>query len=295
MLLLYTSTEVDNLLQTLSSSTFKNLAVTPDLMKLAVATDTYHVLTVNLPIYFTSFPDHYSKTHCHKPAKRSPQSHRVFQNTSMAQEEEQERLQYGSITKRHKALGVNYLGSFAGQYAVRKRFKQLSSHVEQLDLSSKRKYISFAGSSKLQTGGEKLVKQLEERKWYMSDDGSSLLGSLSGEDHGYEVPYVTSMKKFGTSPSSGINALSHTSGSSLSHMTYPIHCLLPSPDSHVTANSTLLHLDYNNSIVVAYYNENGNQDTDHGTRMSPMVQESDLSVSVIVVYKVPQQVHTIAK
>lgn len=98
VLLLITSTEVNNLLQTLSSSTFKNLAVTPDLMKLAVAMDTHHILTVNLPIYFTSFPDHYSKTHRHKPTKRSPQSHRVFQNTSIAQEEEQERLQYGGIT-----------------------------------------------------------------------------------------------------------------------------------------------------------------------------------------------------
>lgn len=187
------------------------------------------------------------------------------------------------------------MGSFAGQYAVRKRFKQLSSHVEQLDLSSEEKYLSFAGSSKFQSGSERVIKQVEEWKWYMSDDGSSLIGRLSGEDHGYEVPYVTSMKKFGTSPSTGINALSHTSGSSLSHVTYPIHCILPSPDSHVTADSTLLHLDYNNSIVVAYYNENGNQDIDHGTGMSPMVQESGLSVSVIVVYKVPQQVHTIAK
>lgn len=245
-----------------------------------VSTDTKHILLVNITTYFNVFPNHYSKSFRQKPSKQSP--HYNFSSQSPLQDEEElEQLRYSGITQYHRSMGVAYLGSYNGQYALKKRYKELSKRLESFDMSKERG-MRLDDTLKLHAEVDKPVKPLTERKWYTRPG----LLSCDTERSRHVVPCMTNLFKSREKSTSHAPVPFHLSTS------YPIHCLLPPADDHVTSGSALFHLSYNNGIVMAYFTPKKDS-SDIG--MSPTVQDSVPSTNCIAIYRVAQQNRSIAR
>ena len=252
-------------------------------MSLVVSTDTNYILLVNVSVYFLSFPNHYSKSFRQKPPKKS--SHQIRSTQTLAQEEDTERLKYGGVTKRHAYMGVVHLGNYFGQYAVRKRYKELAKCLESFDPKTE-KGLGLNDASKLYLKDEKPTNKVKELKWY---NRQVLLNSNDADRTDQLHSCVVTSFKNPEKPTG------HVSCPSSLIMNYPIHCVLPPPD-HVTAGSTLFHLAYNDGIVMAYYSESERGHLRDDMGVSPAaVQERVSSTSYIAVYRVTQQHRTIAR
>lgn len=275
--------------KSLSSVKFSSVAASPSLTHLTVAAhDSPYLLLVNIADYFHIFPNHYSK----KYSSSTPRSRRKHHTRSAAAtrnkillEEEEDRLLYGGLTRKHLALGQNYIGSYAGQVAWQSRNGHLKSAVRNVDPSRGRGY-GCPGSLKLSVDAStsRTMYHSKERKWYEppQHQPSSLMNC-------YEAPCVaTAFKKAGALSSSTV-ALSPSSSLSLppNGFLYSSPSVLPSPDSHVTQSyDTLLHIDCGSDIVVAYYgSKNGSQTS--GTGVTSQLPHG--KVSVIGVYYMKHQ------
>lgn len=280
--------EGPSLLQSFSLSSFHKLSVSPDLLRLSVSTKTNHILTVDLPVYFITFSSHYSKNFRQKPIKRTPPTQRL-QDSSISQEEELDRARYGGLRRREK--GAGHVGSFIGHYSVSKRYSRLMRNIEKMNLSEGRN-LSLGGVSKLPKDLDKPVKPVSDDKWYMPSHGAWLGKTAGGGEMEAGPLCVTSMRK--TKPLSA-----KTSGtapdSAHSGSRYPIQCILPPPDGHVTSDSALLYLHYNNGLVMAYYGRNGNGSSGMSTGSMEEQEPDHRMVDLIVVYKISERSYSLAK
>ena len=291
----------------MSTSSFKQLTISSDLAKLAVATDTNQILLVHLPHYFHYFPTHYSKQFLNPRAVRqTPYPKRGTQSTSkINHEEDNERLQYGGLTRHHRALGQNFLGPFAGHHFLSSQIRMLKDRVNGLDPASGQG-LSFAGCSRLASDGttsSPVQERQEERKWYESKHAARGL-QVDSDIRMYDVNCFTSIRRpmhtFATSASDpDPQAPSPSSFLHISRMTYPHSCLLPPADSHMAQGSSLLHLDCGHKMVVAYYGAGNVEEASLSSNGSsrPCLWQAVLrgNISMVVVYKTLEQSYSVSK
>ena len=272
-------------------------------MKLAVSTDSNHILVVNITDYFQSFPGHYSKNHILKLQNPSLHFKGVSQVNKIAEEEEEDYTIYGGLSKRERGLDVAFVGPYAGSYATRKYYSKLKRKIRGMDPQAD-KGVDFTGCMAMQSRSGLSKTRREERRWF---DPYNKQFNFNGDEQSHDMCYITSFKKASISlrtPSVDVSIHStlsdHIPGfvhTSSGQSYYPHSCILPSPDSHVTSldshviqSSTLLHLDYNNSMIVVYYNnQNRNASETVDSRMSLKSQDLEWSVSHVAVYKIPEQ------
>ena len=250
-------------------------------MKLCVSTKTHHIIAVDLGIYFAMFSSHYSKNFCQKSTKRVPPTQRV-QDPPISQEEELERGRYGGLTRREK--GAKYVGPFVGHFSVAKRCSRLMRNIDRMNLNEGRG-LSLGGVSKLPKEHDKPVKPVSDDKWYMPSRGAWVGKGMGGDWEESSDVCVTSMRK--TKP---LNVKNDDMSSSHTHSgtRYPIQCILPPADDHVTSDSALLYLHYNNGLVIAYYDKNGNGKTNNE-------EQESKTTNLIIIYKVSERYYSIAK
>jgi spatacsin len=261
------------LVQTLSKSSFQHLSVNPDLSNLAVSTNTNHILLVHIPTYFANFPSHYSKSFQQRPLKRFTQVVRSSQSNLTAEEEERERLVYGGLTPRHKGMGVTHTGTHIGHYTIKNRYKSLKKSVDNFDSNGG---LSLARDTVIMDRNQLTDHSSSKgsHQWYVKSS------YREGNRSGSIVTPVTNLKPKNIPVTASITSTDISSSS-----TYPIQCILPPVEDHVTPDSTLFHLDYSRGIVVAYYTEGTDQP----------ILTSDYSVNYIAVYRISHQCYTVIK
>ena len=255
------------------------------------ATDSPHLLVINMADYYHLFPTHYSK----KYSSSTPRGRRKHHTRSAAvihnkilQEEEEDRLQYGGLTRRQLALGQNYLGPFAGDVAWQSRFGHIKKATGSIDPSRGK---GFACSSSLKMSGStsNATYPKKERKWYEPPHHQSQ-SSLS---HTYESPCISTFKKASYLATSAGLPTSSSLPLSGDRFSYTSTCVLPSPASHVTQDCrTLLHIDCGSDIVVAYYGTQTEAQTS-GTGVKSTLPQG--MVTVIGVYHIKQLTCSIVK
>ena len=247
------------------------------------AADSPHLLLVNMADYYHLFPTHYSKKYSSSTPRGRRKHHTrsaAVINSKILQEEEEDRLQYGRLTRRQLARGQNYLGPFAGDVAWQSRFGHIKKATSSIDPSQGK---GFACSNSLKmSGGTNVTYPKKERKWYEPPQHQS----QSSMTHSYESSCITSFKR--TSYLTAASTSLPTSSSlplGANGFSYTSTCILPSPASHVTQDCrTLLHVDCESDIVIAYY---GKQTEAHsGTGVRPTLPQG--MVTVIGVYHTKQ-------
>lgn len=291
----------------MSTSSFKHLAISADLAKLAVATDANQVLLVNLPHYFHYFPTHYSKQFINPRTSRQSTYLRkgAHSMNKIVHEEDSEQLQYGGLTRRHRALGRDFMGPFPGHHSLSSQMRLFKERVNGLDPASGQG-LSFARCSRLALDGTTsppVQERHEDRKWYESKHAARGL-QIDSDIRMYDVNCFTSIRQpthtFAT-PASDSDQQAPSPSSFLhgTRLTYPHSCLLPPADSRMTQGSTLLHLDYGHKVVVAYYRAGSVEEAlvSSGSSSRPCLWQGALqcSVSTVVVYKTSEQSYSVSK
>lgn len=250
------------------------------------ATDSSHLLVINMADYYHLFPTHYSK----KYSSSTPRGRRKHHTRSaavihnkMLQEEEEDRLQYGRLTRKQLALGQNYLGPFAGDVAWQSRFSHIKKATSSID-PSRGKGFACSSSLKMSGGTSNITYPKKERKWYEPPQHQS----QSSLTHSYESPCITSFKRNSYLAAAGTSTVPTSSSKLLSAngFSYNSTCVLPSPASHVTQDChSLLYVDCESDIVVAYYGTQTEAQS-NGTGVRPSLPQG--MVSVIGVYRTKQ-------
>ncbi len=305
----------------ISSSTFLNLTVSPDLMKLAIFTSTHHTLVINLPNYFKHFPNHYPKVVHSKPPHQSSQSKVSVQASKAAVEEEDDMLRYGGVSRRQRFHGAMYHGPFVGHYATQKNRTILKEKVKNVNLQIGQGLnldgtISMKDSSMTSSTNNSTALL----KWYEQSLTNERREDIYNSDRrrssiNYDGFFTSSFGRRGsTTPSnySSSRTQSRTHSRKPSYnvqsnwSSYPFNCILPSPhtptstsvvesltvDSSRFNRCSLFYMDCSNTRLIGYYCDDDCRQTDSVTISGLGLEQS---VTYITVYNLIEQNYLVVK
>lgn len=247
---------------------------------------------VNMADYFHYLPSHYSKKFLapSSRSRRKPHLTRSSTNKKIEKEEEEDLVRYGKLTKLDSAQGRRFVGPFVGHFSWQSRYQCLREGVRNLEVG---RGLQFRGSLSLSSGAPSSGGQhKKERLWYeQPSEQSSTLQSLNC----HELRYSTNFKQTDSISVSNEPAITPSSSSVIANgVLYTSSFLLPTPDSHVTHNHALIHLDCSTDMVTAYYgNQNRNQSSVVGTGVRPWLPQGQ--VELIVIYHTAQQSYTVTQ
>ena len=234
-------------------------------------------------------------------------------------------LKYGGFSRRERALGLKFHGPFIGSYATQKHKTNLKdklrnidfAHNSGLNLNSTLTFDSSTSTSTSSSGREALLK------WYEQPETEKRVEAYNSDrwsNNTSDVPLTNSFGRRGSftpsSASAHINTR-HSRNSSFvnqsASFSYPFNCILPSPDGNVTPgvssstnvdvleslvsdahvpNSRLLHLDYNNSMVIGYFTSDSCE-PESGVGSIGMGLEH--SVTHIAVFNISEQAYFVVR
>lgn len=278
-------------------------------MKMAVFTSSQHSILVHLPNYFKHFPNHYPKLHPTKSPHRSSLMKVSMQASKVAAEEEEDLLKYSGLTKRQKALGAIYKGAYIGHFVTTKNRLNLKDKVKGVNLSiGGSQGLELKGSISLDEPQKKTINTKDSAQWYeqtSSHDKATNDGDYTSSANAHRC--TSSFGRRGSTTPSSIPVKGHSRKPSYINTTsnwatYSFNCVLPSPDSCADklkvnvsdlAQCRLLHLDCTNTMVIAYYCNN--VDLQSEPRFRSMGMSLEYSISYIAVYNLIEQTYMVVK
>ncbi len=273
---LFPCAESEELLSSLPTAQFHEIAISIDLDQLVVSTRENLLLLISLPDYFRLFPNHYHPSFASPPTFRRKESVRTSsKRINTSKEEGEDRIKYGGLSDRALAMGDTHVGSYVGNYAWSNRLDQLDQSVDRVQ-PGVGQHLNLHHSSTLSGGGQsrrlkkggRLTSRLgygvsEKRPavdadtpWYEKPVSHLLSGHVSAMPQGdFDLHFITSLTR--TSPRSQNLDVSDGTGSPESSASlkysYQNHCLLPPAASIIDPTSSIVSVSVTSSQVVAYY------------------------------------------
>lgn len=233
-------------------------------------------------------------------------------------EEEEEMLKYGGLTKRQRFLGTAHHGPFVGHFVLQKSRNKLRERVKSLDLPESHG-LNVEGIMSLgcSDNNSKSTQQDISLKWYEQGHPPEMNDVFEGDqrkDSPSGTRLVSSFGRRGSATPSTSTTKGHSRKPSYISQTttwssYSFTCVLPSPDCSLPldsstgdvldslsvdsrlAKSSLVHLDCSTSMVIGYYCDDYQPDSDYwNTGLS-----LERSVSYIAVYDIVKQMYIVVK
>lgn len=278
-------------------------------MKMAVFTSTHYTILVHLPNYFKHFPNHYPKLHPTKSPHRSSLMKSTLQASKVAAEEEEDILKYSGLTKRQKALGAIHKGPYVGHYFTHKTRAVLKDKVGGVNLPLCQG-LDLGGSISLNERPKKTLANTQDSsiQWYERtavNDKKAI--SNEGECSSSTRRCTSSFGRRGSATPSTLSVKGHSRKPSYINQTsnwlnYSFNCILPSPDScgdksgvnvSDVAKCRLLYMDCSNSMMIAYFSNNADFQSESQFWNTGMSLE--YSITYIAVYNLIEQTYIVVK